>query len=142
MSDRVTELLLKAVRGLPEQEQDEVLAGLLTAKVTSGPTGRTVAARWIRPLGTRGRGPVPAMPPDVRALDDVMVTQLALDTDAELRVLPVRLPVTDYERLRAFSREHGFSMAVIIRTLLERFLEGQEPTTDEVNSVDGPAPGP
>jgi hypothetical protein len=54
-------------------------------------------------------------------------TQISLDSDTELRVLPVRLPVTDYERLRAFSREHGFSMAVIIRTLVERFLDGQVP---------------
>ncbi|HEY6798093.1 MAG TPA: hypothetical protein VI248_25735, partial [Kineosporiaceae bacterium] len=45
--------------------------------------------------------------------------------DPALRVLPVRLPAADYERLRTFSREHGFSMAVIIRTLVERFLDGQ-----------------
>jgi hypothetical protein len=42
-----------------------------------------------------------------------------------LKVLPVRMPAADYEQLRAFSREHGFSMAVIIRTLVERFLAAQ-----------------
>jgi len=47
--------------------------------------------------------------------------------DPELRVLPVRLPVADYERLRRWSKEHDFSMAVIIRTLVERFMEGQDP---------------
>jgi hypothetical protein len=52
-----------------------------------------------------------------------------------VKVLPVRLPEADYERLRAWSKEHGFSMAVIIRTLVERFLDGQaapraEPTSD------------
>ena len=43
----------------------------------------------------------------------------------DVKVLPVRLPEADYERLRTWSKEHGFSMAVIIRTLTERFLDEQ-----------------
>ena len=42
------------------------------------------------------------------------------------RELAVRLPSADYERLRDWSREHGFSMAVIIRTLVERFIRDQQ----------------
>jgi len=41
---------------------------------------------------------------------------------ARLKVLPVRLPEGDYERLRGFCGASGFSMAVVIRTLVERFL--------------------
>jgi hypothetical protein len=141
MTDRVAGLLLKAVQALPAGERDEVLAALIgsalarSAPVTadqpgplpalgalaSGVPGTVVAARlrapgprpmrWIRgmqPLGTR----------------DAISSPLPGEQEA-LKVLPVRLPATDYERLRVFSREHGFSMAVIIRTLVERFLDGQ-----------------
>jgi len=38
-------------------------------------------------------------------------------------VLPVRLPEADYDRLKEFCQASGFSMAVVIRTLLERFLD-------------------
>lgn len=40
-----------------------------------------------------------------------------------LKVLPVRLPEADYDRLKEFCQASGFSMAVVIRTLLERFLD-------------------
>lgn len=33
------------------------------------------------------------------------------------------LPEADYERLRKLCQAQGFSMAVVIRTLLERFLD-------------------
>jgi hypothetical protein len=55
----------------------------------------------------------------------------------DLKVLPVRLPSADYERLREWSREHGFSMAVIIRTLVERFIRDQQRRGPE----QGPATG-
>ena len=45
--------------------------------------------------------------------------------EGALKVLPVRLPAQDYERLREWSRDQGFSMAVIIRTLVKRFLDEQ-----------------
>ena len=136
MADRLTELLLKAVRALPPAEQDEVLGALLGGMVSGpasgapfdgsagvaltldapfavdiGPTAVSRADRLLRvqPLGT---------------LESLVGTPPG-EAETALRVLPVRLPVTDYERLRAFSRQHGFSMAVIIRTLVERFLDGQ-----------------
>lgn len=138
MPDRVTELLFKAVRQLPQEEQDEVLTGLLAGRadrtmgwVGSGSVGtgsvgtasappsraRLLSGRWIRPLD----------PPAARA---VLRLPPSTEGEAELRVLPVRLPIGDYERLRAFSREHGFSMAVIIRTLVERFLDGRSGASD------------
>jgi hypothetical protein len=150
MSERIVALLLKAVQQLPADEREEVrdaliggaMARMVSATVRGsdvaapaaagpdqvtvtglGPLGRTVAQQ---PLGTRdalGTGALPG------------------EGDAALKVLPVRLPATDYERLRAFSREHGFSMAVIIRTLVERFLDGQArrwaSRRDEPDDADG-----
>jgi hypothetical protein len=40
-------------------------------------------------------------------------------------MLPVRLPPELHERLRRWSNEHGFSMAAVVRGLVERFLDEQ-----------------
>jgi hypothetical protein len=56
----------------------------------------------------------------------------------DLKVLPVRLPSADYEQLREWSREHGFSMAVIIRTLVERFIRDQQRRGPEQNPASTP----
>jgi len=127
MSQRTTELLLKAIRQLDPEERDELLAGVLADR--------------LQTFGLRGRGPVLGPPASVAGdprsrhrsawgwptLDELTVTELSSDADAELRVLPVRLPTSDHDRLRTFSRENGFSMAVIIRTLVERFLDERAP---------------
>jgi predicted DNA-binding protein len=38
-------------------------------------------------------------------------------------MLPVRLTPESHERLRRWSADHGFAMAVVVRGLIERFLE-------------------
>jgi hypothetical protein len=157
MPERLTELLLKAVRQLPQDEQDEVLGALLGSALTGGaPPGNPPPDGFpAGPAPVVRAGTIPAMdPPPVdmppglwagrieigRAVDWAVRTQpigtldslgstVPGENDTALKVLPVRLPVTDYDRLRAFSREHGFSMAVIIRTLVERFLDSQAPRT-------------
>jgi hypothetical protein len=40
-------------------------------------------------------------------------------------MLPVRLPPELHARLREWCAEHGFSMAGVVRGLVERFLDGQ-----------------
>lgn len=42
-----------------------------------------------------------------------------------LRTIPVRLPEPLHERLKAWSEEHNFPMAVVVRGLIERFLDDQ-----------------
>ena len=140
MSDRVTELLLKAVRQLPQDEQDEVLAGLLSGRLDAPVAPAPAAVAVVAPDGRPGGRPPGATrmlrsrvisggwirPLDRTASGTLFGSPSGTPADTDLRVLPVRLPTSDYDRLRAFSREHGFSMAVIIRTLVERFLEAQE----------------
>ncbi len=42
-----------------------------------------------------------------------------------LHTIPVRLPEPLYDRLKAWSEEHSFPMAVVVRGLIERFLDDQ-----------------
>ena len=42
-----------------------------------------------------------------------------------LQTIPVRLPEAQYKRLKRWSDANGFPMAVIVRGLLERFLDDQ-----------------
>ena len=148
MTERLVELLLKGVRQLPQGEQDEVLGvflgGLTPAsdrasgsELAPAPGSSPVTLPSMDPwhveipalpaavLGVRAAQPLGVLDGLGTTVPTTAVPTTAVPTTAEtaLKVLPVRLPVNDYERLRAFSREHGFSMAVIIRTLVERFLD-------------------
>ena len=43
------------------------------------------------------------------------------------QMVPVRFSADQHARLRAWCGEHGFSMATVIRGLVDRFLESQQP---------------
>jgi hypothetical protein len=116
MSERLRELLLKAVRGLDPSEQDEVFGELLMAGNVPMPY-----AHGPQTLILGGRLTTTT---DRAELTEQLSTTLAVASGG-VKLIPVRLPVADYTRLREWSREHGFSMAVIIRALVERFLNGQ-----------------
>jgi predicted DNA-binding protein len=130
VDDRATKLLLKAVRQLPQREQDQLLAALLRGAVLGpgwptsgseptfseavpGPTfteavpGPRNVLTWSRP------GVSLTLPPPV-------------GMTGPAAMLPVRLPPELHERLRAWSGTHGFSMASVVRGLVERFLDEQE----------------
>jgi hypothetical protein len=44
-----------------------------------------------------------------------------------LRTMPVRFPEQQYQRLKAWCEEHKFPMAVVVRGVVERFLDEQQP---------------
>jgi hypothetical protein len=129
MSLDLGQLLLKALNGLSAEEQGQLLVQLLDRSAAGGPGigAPGVPVNLDAPLGW-------AAGLESTALAEVFATAQALRAprrtgaaaEPELKVLPVRLPVADYERLRDFSRTHEFSMAVVVRTLVERFLDGQE----------------
>jgi hypothetical protein len=60
-----------------------------------------------------------------------MTMRLALPTPllptpkGPFQTIPVRLPEPQYRRLKQWSDDNGFPMAVIVRGLLERFLDDQ-----------------
>ena len=110
MDDRVAKLLLKAVRTLPEREQDQVLSEL------------------IRGSSLGGEAPAAAaLPPrDVVMLSDPGPIGLSGSPEVgRSAMFPVRLPPELHERLRRWSSDHGFSMASVVRGLVERFLDEQ-----------------
>ena len=121
MSDRLRELLIKSVRLLPQEEQDEVLGELLAA---GGPPWASAGPHLVtREVVAMQRE---VLPRHSDRADMVERVSAMVGEGGDLKMLPVRLPEADYERLRAWSKEHGFSMAVIIRTLVERFLDGRD----------------
>jgi hypothetical protein len=122
-------LLLKAVRSLPQDEQDTVLTELLGAKV--------VGRRPEPPSGQAPRGD-----PGWASLASVEVKRVSLGREpgeplsafspqlragAPWRMVPTRLSVEQYDRLKQWCQAHGFAMAVVLRGLVERFLDEQAP---------------
>ncbi len=45
---------------------------------------------------------------------------------AAQQMVPVRFSAEQHARLRAWCTEHGFSMATVIRGLVDRFLDSQQ----------------
>jgi hypothetical protein len=115
MSDRAGELLDKALHSLQPAERDELLHAVLLGQ--------------LRSTGAPTPGFARSGPSGVDVDRDRLVALLGPDeysptaSRGALKVLPVRLPEADYERLKDFCQARGFSMAVVIRTLLERFLD-------------------
>lgn len=115
MSDRAAALLDKALQSLRPAERDELLHAVLLGQLGS--------------MGTRTAGLGRPGPSGVEVDRNRLAALLRPDEDlpttsrAALKVLPVRLPEADYDRLKEFCQASGFSMAVVIRTLLERFLD-------------------
>lgn len=56
--------------------------------------------------------------------------QVRLGVDAvpesDAKMLPVRFPAKTHEQLKAWSEQHGFPMAAVVRGLVERFLDSQQ----------------
>lgn len=113
------ELMLKAVKGLPdEEERDQVLAWLIDRSATA----RTRAL-------VRQAGGLPRLEP--------VIQQAALERYASLsgehQGVLVRLPVDQHARLREWCEAHNFRMATVIRGLVDRFLAQQ--------NIEGPDAG-
>ena len=95
----VVELVLKALDSLSPEERRRVLSALVEAAILPAAGPPTLPPEgWFRPT---------------------------LKSSAPTSVLPVRLPAEQLERLRSWCADHGFSMAVVIRGLVDRFLDEQ-----------------
>lgn len=115
---RVARLMLKAVGSLPEKEQQVVLEHLVASGL--GAAGETMSTK--RPA---------------RAMEE-RVMLAGLDVQEKLlpllrggpgpgnQMIPVRLSEPQHRLLKDWCAENGFSMAVVVRGLVERFLEDQE----------------
>lgn len=112
-------LLLKAIRSLPQEEQDEVLRSII-GRAFAAP-GRPSSLHAISGEHVYLGGP-----------DISMVPGPPVDTVKQMTApLLVRLPADLHDRFRRWSTTNGFSMAAVARGLIERFLNDQERTRKE-----------
>jgi hypothetical protein len=111
-------LLLQAIRRLPEADQDAVLALLLQGLSADETWQREVAfsdnrrRNTVALYGTTGFEVGGRAPAGAAAA-------------LQARVVPVRLPTELHGQLKAWCEEHGYSMAAVVRGLLQRFLESE-----------------
>lgn len=64
-------------------------------------------------------------PPSADAVAQVRQLAGSLPAGADNQVVTLRLPAERHAALRQWCAAHGFSMAAVVRGLVERFLEGQ-----------------
>jgi hypothetical protein len=119
-SDRAVSLLLKAIRQLPEREQDVVIrhlvaAGLGGQSVEPGPPPNM-------PFQVVSPGPGPWGPVREGLETEPRGSQFV---PGGAQVVPVRLPEAQYRRLKDWCQGHNFAMAVVIRGLVDQFLDRQ-----------------
>ena len=121
-SSEITSLLLKAVRGLPDEEQRVVFEHFFEQGVglaRSGSFGPFVR-QGVDPRAAIASGALP----DLSALTALFTAQKPMGSQQTM--IPVRLSEAQHQRLKQWCAEHNFPMAVVVRGLIERFLDGWE----------------
>jgi hypothetical protein len=121
----LTKLLLKAIRGMPDEEQDKVLEELLEARFGVGRVGTGVAG--LAELPHEVVAGLPDLLPSRVSLGEVRTEPLRGTPGAgeTLTMVPARLSSEQHERLKQWCQANGFTMAVVLRGLVARFLDEQ-----------------
>ena len=118
-------LLVQAVGQLPPADRDRVYAWLLRTGFRSSPAG--VPGPLARRLGWE-LGRQQGVQTQTREWGAAVVAELVRGSSSQAQqMVPVRFSADQHARLRAWCGEHGFSMATVIRGLVDRFLESQQP---------------
>jgi hypothetical protein len=118
-------LLVEAVGQLPPADRDRVYAWLLRTGFRSAPTA--VPGPLARRLGWE-LGRQQGVQTQTREWGAAVVAELVRGSSSSAQqMVPVRFSADQHARLRAWCGEHGFSMATVIRGLVDRFLESQQP---------------
>lgn len=136
--EKVVRLLLKAIRSLPQTDQDQVLAALLASGIDLA-RGRALSGKTSSddPHLGEALGIWAARRSEVQGAE--VLRRLGLHRGSQVRatfertveiagpqqMVPVRFPEGQHARLKEWCRANGFSMAVVIRGLVGRFLDAQ-----------------
>lgn len=114
------------------KEERDAVAVLVDAVSALPPADRDLVYRWL--LRRDPAQPVPArlggwaraaMVAGLPQPDVMRAVQAA--GPAGQQMVPVRFPAEQHAQLREWCAGHGFSMATVIRGLVARFLEAQQP---------------
>ena len=117
-SDRAARLLLRGLDSLPERDRAYVLRAILSGVLSGhGIPGRTTTVPLRPSVGEAEAGELYIEGPWSGGR-----SQASRQVDHPLLV---RLPSDLHGRLRRWSTDHGFSMAGVVRGLVERFLDEQ-----------------
>jgi hypothetical protein len=116
-TEKVAAILEKAIRGLPQRDQTTVVRYLLHSWLAD-------PMEFTQPPGPLHRALRHAAPGLVE-FAPASASFSIVEAGPAHQTLPVRLPEAQYARLKAWCSERGFSMATVIRGLVERFLESQ-----------------
>jgi hypothetical protein len=118
----LSKLMVKAVRSLPSEEQDALLEAMLEPRLAPWPTPGDpglpapellAAQAAARRVYGQGPGYGVTLPP------------LGPETGGPWQSVPVRLSTDQHERLKQWCQANGFTMAVVLRGLVARFLDDQ-----------------
>jgi hypothetical protein len=113
-ADKLVELL----ETLPPATRQEITVWLLGR---STPIGR---AAMLNDPELRGHALIGS--PEIRPLATQGALGGSLPAGEESQLVTFRLPAERHTELRAWCAEHGFTMAAVVRGLIERFLEEQQ----------------
>jgi hypothetical protein len=137
----LSRLMLKAVRSLPAEEQDKLMEAILEARLAPwpGPGGPDLPS----PDMLAGPGPAHRIyGRDPRF--EVTLPPLGPETGGPWQSVPVRLSTDQHDRLKQWCQANGFTMAVVLRGLVARFLDDQaarRPRNEGQASAEGAAQG-
>ena len=115
----LSRLMVKAVRSLPDEEQDKLLEAMLEPRLAPWPgPGRP------SPDLPAGQAPVHRIyGQDPRY--ELTLPPLGPETGGPWQSVPVRLSTDQHDRLKQWCQANGFTMAVVLRGLVARFLDDQ-----------------
>jgi hypothetical protein len=107
-------------------DEDDVVAKLVSLLDQAEPEDRHAITTWllrVSAASVRRRG---WMIRQFTPVHDAAVAA-ALGTNEEHQLVTFRLPVDRHSELRDWCASHDFTMAAVIRGLVDRFLEEQRP---------------
>jgi len=109
------ELLAKALEGMTAEDRTRVVAWLLNRSLNPRPVGPDIVT------GTRQA--TAAALTALTSHETMPLFGRGQERRGEHQVVPIRLPTEQHSLLRDWCQEHNFTMATVVRGLVERFLE-------------------
>jgi hypothetical protein len=110
-----SELLARAIEGMPSADRTRVVTWLLGRSWPARPVGGDLLAATRQAMA----GSITML----SAEDPTALLSRQPVRRGEHQVVPIRLPAEQHAVLRDWCQEHNFTMATVVRGLVERFLE-------------------